>query len=173
MWRLGLGEWVRDRESGWQKARLHFAFGVAAPGAWEVVVCSPPAPDWLTHLALYFISSLLGWWGGCSLWLHKASWNSSRKKGSKWGAGKQRFQGWRSVWLRVIILWTVSTTWSWRAMELGWFRCKTLLSLFSCCGILSPQLTCLSLIPSSVTRIVIVPSVQAFCEGLMRMHLNP
>lgn len=45
---------MRDRESGWQKARLHFAFGVAVPGAWEVVVCSPSALDWLAHLAFFY-----------------------------------------------------------------------------------------------------------------------
>lgn len=59
MGRLGLGEGARDRESGWQKASLHFAFGAAAPGAWEVGVCSPSAPDWSVPLALSLISSLL------------------------------------------------------------------------------------------------------------------
>lgn len=34
--RLGLRKGVRDIESSWQKARLHFAFAEAAPGGWEV-----------------------------------------------------------------------------------------------------------------------------------------
>ena len=33
--KAGAGEWGKDRESGWLKARLHFAFGVAAPRVWE------------------------------------------------------------------------------------------------------------------------------------------
>lgn len=39
--------------------------------------------------------------GGCSLWLHKASWNSSRKRTNSWGASK--FWGRRNVWTRVIV----------------------------------------------------------------------
>lgn len=59
---LRLREEARDRESSWQKARLHFAFGEAVPGGLELGggQCSPSAPDWSVHLALSFIPSLLG-----------------------------------------------------------------------------------------------------------------
>lgn len=33
--KAGAEELGRDRESSWLKARLHFAFGVAAPRVWE------------------------------------------------------------------------------------------------------------------------------------------
>lgn len=47
-----------------------------------------------------------------------------------------------------------------------WAGCKSQLSVFSNHG----QATYLT--SSSVVRMIIVPTIQAFCEDLMRMHLN-